>query len=544
MMMAAALLATACDEAVSRSGCDDDRGCTTGFACMARACVARGSPSPFLVELIPDPNLTGARTDVLGFVFTNAPAVFTLGSRTMITARALVTGSLSSQMSVGRLQATLSIPAPAGPPDRAAMELTTSATGTSMAGQTEFTFKFDVGTDVLGRRAALAFVPKDAAEGLLPPFRTEVELNPSLMVTLPGTADLGRLDGVLLSELGDPLGGFVARAIRAGRLVSNRALTDNDGRFQIRFARPGPAEAALPMTIEIAASDGTLSRPRLTVTVSPGEAPTELGTLTMPPSPAAAVLNIPVLGTERDGVRVKIAGATLRMTTTIETAKPVTATFVSEVLTGGDGMAQVALVPGTVDANRVYRLAVLPPPGSPFAARCFAAYEVGPASDVPRTGAAIELDRKPVLRGRVLSPDGDPLSRVAVTAAPIGPPPKKSCGALPAASGVTLTTSEGSFELALDPGAYAITYEAPEGSPHPWLSETVTLDSSVLREIRLAPGRAIEGQVLTSATPTPGVPAPSCEVRLYQGDQLAARALTDAVGRFRVAVPAGDPFAP
>lgn len=216
-------------------------------------------------------------------------------------------------------------------------------------------------------------------------------------------------------------------------------------------------------------------------------------------------------------------------------------------VTGGDGVARLSLLEG------VYALAVLPPEGSPYAAR-MSTLDLSANQDT--NVFHVPLSRRARVAGRVVrDDDGVPVVGAVVTL---------QSHRITAFEGTSLasyevtasavTADDGVFEMVLDPGVYAMTVIPPAstglarfGQPEVDLSGG---DAQVT--VRLVGGALVRGSVLAGGTGTPVVGA---QVQLVfavqQTDgaptfvgtvfasalQTAGTATTGPGGRFAVVVP-------
>jgi hypothetical protein len=291
------------------------------------------------------------------------------------------------------------------------------------------------------------------------------------------------------------------------------------------------------VTIELSPTDVALARPTLVTRVT--AAKLNLGVLRLPPAATPQSLKVPVTV---QGSGKKIPGATLRFYAALTGASGGEASFRREFQTDKDGVAMVTVLPGNAGETRNYAVAIIPPPNSPYAARCIPTYAVAAAPSAQiRVGASIDLGPKAEVTGLVLDAGGRPQSGVMLTALRKGSTYVTECATdVASPQPVASTDMDGSYRLRLDPGIYRFEYEPAMASTTPlFVEEDVPVDHDAERTVHLPAGVLGEGFV---GTPDGG-PAAGCEVRVFApGREGAAPALlahtrTAASGRFRIVLP-------
>ncbi len=215
-------------------------------------------------------------------------------------------------------------------------------------------------------------------------------------------------------------------------------------------------------------------------------------------------------------------------------------------VTGSDGVARLVLLEG------VYALSVVPPEGSPYAARVSALDLV---ANPDATVFHVPLSERATVKGTVVREDnGRPVPGAVVTlqserlqafeGSPIAPR-EVTAGAQ--------TDADGAFEVAVDPGVYAVTVIPPASSGlarfgQPGVDLT---GGDATMTVRLRAGSLVRGQVVAAGSGS----VPGAKVELFlpvsRGDaeptfagasfasslQTVGSAVTDAAGRFSVVVP-------
>ncbi len=136
--------------------------------------------------------------------------------------------------------------------------------------------------------------------------------------------------------------------------------------------------------------------------------------LTMPSYPQAASFVVPVSGTNTAGSEVPVAGAEVRLTTTLLDAGGVTATYTATGSTDPNGEVELQLIPGGAQ-NRSYEVRVISPPDSSHASLDGKLLDVGQGnasglSVLPR----VTLDSRLLVAARVLNDQGAPIAGATI----------------------------------------------------------------------------------------------------------------------------------
>ena len=396
------------------------------------------------------------------------------------------------------------------------------------------------------RAATLDLVPLSPADQTSPPYRfTVTEAQGPIAVTLPTNNQTPH--GTLLDAFNKPKTAYTARAfvdknLVSKNLVSNVAAMKDDGRFVLSI----PAAVTGVLSIELAPVSGT--DPWFTFTSMMLSGPNaNVGTVILPAYQAPMDPSV-VFMVRGSDTNAPLTGASVRATTILDpdtsTPPPLGVTrFWQSGTTTGDGNASLSLIPGVGLTPRLYDVTVVPPPASPYASTCVPQQPILGPGDT----AMIQVPRRPVLSGTVLSAQGTMLSDVTVTAtrdprlAKVPP-----CGgSTPTA--FTTTTNQGTYRLPVDRGTYQLDYDPPAGSSAPRFSEyNVRVDDDTPHSIALPQPFLIEGDVVDADEK----PLANAMIRIFEpqcpktegctvAPVLRAETLTDDVGHFRaiVAIP-------
>jgi hypothetical protein len=235
-----------------------------------------------------------------------------------------------------------------------------------------------------------------------------------------------------------------------------------------------------------------------------------------------------------------------------------TTAFVRQGVANSQGIADLALVPGSSTALRNYDVAIVPPTDSPYSTKCIFKLPIatGGTPDKPAILSPVVLQRRTKVTMTVVSRDGRlPAANVLVVANLL----TADASILPCATDVTTrpptatTDARGVFSLYLDPGNYRFDLEPPAGSAQARLSVLTgdpfpPVTSGKDPEVKLT---ALLPSVITVAQGTVkngGVPVALANVRFFEltcGDtaadctrpasapMLRAEARTDAAGQYR-----------
>jgi hypothetical protein len=365
------------------------------------------------------------------------------------------------------------------------------------------------------------------------------------------------ISGRVLSAAGDVLpGNFAARAFANGAAVSNVPVL-KDGRY-VLLVSAAVAGAPSGLVVEVGPSSGS-GDPTFTFGARSFVENTDLGTIKLPAYTAPQQFGLTVLGDSPSGP--PIAGARVRLSIKLPESDPTqdglgAAEFVADASTDAAGVAHLALLPGTLSTLRDYEVAVVPPPGSPYATTCFPHQLVGMGSQ-GATPVVLQpsrtLLRRPLFSGRVVDATGAPVTNVLVTATP-GPGLVKDCTRTgPGAASVV--AFDGRFALPLDPGTYQLDYDPPPGGTAPRMTElAVTIGTDdVQRDVVLPAGVVIQAAI-TGPAGIANATARIFEPRCGSSEDcfgpnrtapwLRAQVQTDATGNLQAVIAAPAPAAP
>ncbi|ACY16251.1 carboxypeptidase-like regulatory domain-containing protein [Haliangium ochraceum] len=262
-----------------------------------------------------------------------------------------------------------------------------------------------------------------------PPARFSLDLvaaDEDLRWSLGDPGQLRTVRGRLVDAVGEPVADMHVFAtvgdvpLTVSARSSSLALTDSDGSFTLRIPRTAPQDERIDLVVEPPTPGDAPTLRILEVDVA---APDELdgdedvvdiGSFAMPSYGEPQSFTVPVLGIDSGGARVAIAQADVFFETELETAdERIKARFSTRTYTDGEGNATVRLIPGSEVENRRYLVRVLAPTGE-HATIPFLFREVG----ATRGGVleSIELERRALVTGTVLTAQGEPAARATITA--------------------------------------------------------------------------------------------------------------------------------
>jgi Carboxypeptidase regulatory-like domain len=360
--------------------------------------------------------------------------------------------------------------------------------------------------------------------------------------------------GRLVSALIEPQTGFLARAFRGSQLISNIADTQYAGVFSLTIPTANLAsDPTHTITVELTPKDDKAADPRFTshnITLGMNA---DLGDLHLPTFGDPNVFRFDVRG---DGTAAtSISGAVVRVRASIAGSPDGMAEYARAGLTDAQGIADLSLLPGTIETLRPYDITVIPPSDSPFGVLCVPLFPLatGGTPTAPVLARKIALPRRPALTGRLTSSDGNAVASMNIVATRIDSRPTNlgACGsAVVSGSAMVTTDKDGNYTLPLDPGTYRLDYDPPVGTAVPRLTEsTITVSADQQRDITLQPARLIEGTV----TGTNGEPVTAVGVHLFKvrcrpmqpcnaadgstDPLLWAVGRTDIHGTFRLVIP-------
>jgi hypothetical protein len=536
--LVASVALSACGRIEPDQGCQQDKECGAGNACVVGACVPRisGPSQTWSLEMAPKTESSWALTEVAMVTFTSTPIQLKVEGKARIEGQ--ITDLDPSPVNP-TMRVLVSLPSALGKGERQF-----EAEATRVDDKTKLHFVIFLPESAVGLGAKLSFLPASPLDQLLPVWTvTLATLGPTVIVPAPKSNDLWVVEGVLQDELEQPPSvPYVARAMLGDRLVSTVARTDAQGRFKVKIPNaPSNAISLDQVRVDLAPADPAAVEPHLSVNVS--AAKPNLGVLRLPARPKPQVLDIPVaaLGTAAK----KLPGVTLRFSAQLEGAFGGKATVAREFQTDRDGIAHVTLLPGLAGQTREYTVAVVPPPSSEFAARCFSGYLVAAVpSGQARVGASIELGNKLEVTGRITDGTGTIQPGVILTAIRQRAVSPQDCGNDAVSVQSTFTSgSDGSYRMLLDPGSYRLEYEPPQGSAATFFVEPdVLVEKSLSQRVVQMPSGVVATGVVTSST---GDAVLGCELRVFgiardgQLPELRARTRTTTDGRFSIVLPRG-----
>jgi hypothetical protein len=507
----AALPAAGCNfHRVERAmtACQSDGDCGTGFACMGGSCLASGvPPSSWAVELLPPSDSSSAPTQLASVSF--------LGPTTELTAvpKVTVTGHLAAGSSLGggsHVIATLASIIPGGADQQLEAEWLSQGSGSDPQ------FTLTVPGSAIGTTVTLDILPLPPRDQAQPPVTTQVILNgPDVDVAV--SSDFVFVTGRLVSALGDPRTGFVARAFQGSTLVSNIATLDTSGGFRLAIPRDRVTAASAPaVTVDLEPSDDTSTDPHFTTRALMVQGNLDIGTLMLPATANPNYFRFVV----NDPNQLPVSGATVRVHTVLSNDATGTASYDRSGRTDASGRVDLALVPGPGSNGmpRPYDISVIPPVTSQLGVACQPQLPVtsGGTVDMPSVVPQLQLPSKVTLAGTILSADGLPVAGAAIAATRTAVDSSEACAAT-ATPGPSSGTSlkDGTFQLLVDPGTYRIDYDPPAGAPVPRLTETgvvVPVGGDSGHVVQMLPGALLRGVIVDMD----GGLLPSTEVRFFE----------------------------
>lgn len=510
--------------------CSTDDQCASG-ACVVGTCVQRASAftTAFAVEI--SPAVSGPQAAITEV--TPAPSggnwKLQTSSSTAVTFAVPTDASFPSNAN-----AILSVPSQIlGRPDL--IFQTTVRPGSSTAA-------ISIPTAVGAQAATLDLVPLPPADQTSPPYRFAVaEAQGPFALTLPTNNQTPH--GALLDAFNKPKAAYTARAFVDKSLVSNIVAMQSDGRFVLSI----PASVTGLVSIELAPMSS--KDPWFTFNQMMLSGPNaNVGTVILPtyqvPQDTDPTVAFMVRGIDTDA---PIGNASVSATTILDPNMSLGVTrFWQSGTTSVDGNAGLSLIPGVGQTPRLYDVAVVPPAASPYASICVQQQPILGPGDV----ATIQVPRRPVLSGTVLSAQGAMVSDVTVTAtrkpelAKVAP----CSGSTPVS--FTTTTNQGNYSLPVDPGSYQVDFDPPAGSSAPRSSENnVRVENDTPLSIALPQPFLIEGDVVDSD----GTPLGNAGIRIFEpkcakredcttAPVLHSQTRSDKDGHFRaiVAMPTGN----
>ena len=538
-----ALAATACSGAQPASAlCRRDDQCGAGAACVAGTCLPHAAPlATWSVELVPKTDSAAGFTEILSA--SGAADAFDLAATSRIT----VTGTLSFDNSAAPLKAAhVVFKAPAMIAGRPDIQYETDLLPPVPAKMSPPTFTLSVPANLLGHTASLQLLPTPPDDATHPPSTFAVTVAAAL--PLPVSSKTFTVQGRLLSALGDPVGGLVARAFQGSALVSNVVKTTadmmngSDGTFALTVPTDRVADAQ-KIAIELEPATPDSPQPHYWAKPFTLTANDDLGDIHLPAFSQPNAFRFVFHGETNGGPPV--VGAVVRARTILADDMVGTTDFERDGLTDGSGQASLDLLPGSTAALLNYDIGVVPPANSTYAATCLEMFPLAAGGLQP----TVVLERRPIFSGTVLGDDGTPVSGVVVLATRTAGPKPTACDEYVSAPQVTAPTSPaGIFSLELDAGTYTFDFDPPAGAPYPRLTQTglsVPPSGGAAQTIRLPPAAVVEGTVRDAA----GQALPLAGVRFYgaacaapmscagQPPLLEAQTRADGNGHYRAVIP-------
>lgn len=522
-------------------GCQRDDQCPTGNACAGDVCIPRATPSgTWAVELLPRSDSTAAPTEFAAITLDTGPL------RLAARAKTTITGTLGagSPLNSG---AHLLLSLPPEIPGRADLQFEGDWPASVDGGPPSFALS--VPESVLGKTATLKVMPAAPDDHKQAPVSLQVLLAPTLSIVLP--SDALTVHGRLLSAIGDPEAGFVARAFQGNELISTVFETQSDGAFTLSIPPGNITADGRPIFVELAPKDDKAPKPRFRSQNFLLPMNLALGDLRLPAYSQPNVFRFEVRGETESGQ--PISEAIVRARTLIdEDDLTGSAIFLRDGRTDAEGAADISLLPGSANALRSYNITVIPPPNSPYGVKCLTDFPLaaGGTPTGPALAKKIALPRKPVLSGTIVRADGVPVSGVTIMATRTETDPSALCADAAASPPANVTTDKnGAYRLLLDPGTYRIEYDPPGGAPVPRLTETgVKVAGDIARTVQMQQAAMIEGSIFGPD----GTGLPSASIRLLEvacGERvpcwgtdrveplLRGQTRADAKGNFRLVIP-------
>ncbi|HEY2730069.1 MAG TPA: carboxypeptidase-like regulatory domain-containing protein [Polyangia bacterium] len=539
----AATAPVACGGAQPTSAlCRRDDQCGGGAACVAGTCLPHAAPpATWNVELVPKTDSAAGFTEILGV--SGAADAFDLAA----TAKIAVTGTLSFDDSAAPLKAAhvvFKTPAMiAGRPD---IQYETDLLPPVPAKMTAPTFTLSVPANLAGRTASLQLLPTPPDDLTHPPSTFAVTVAAALPLSV--SSKTFTVQGRLLSALGDPVGGLVARAFQNSALVSNVVKTTagmmngSDGTFALTVPTDRVADAqTIAIELEPVTPDSPL--PHYWAKAFTLTANDDLGDIHLPAFSQPNAFRFVFHGETNNGPAV--VDAVVRARTILADDMVGTTDFERDGLTDGSGQASLSLLPGSTAALLLYDIGVVPPANAPYAATCLEMFPLAAGGLQP----TVVLERRPIFSGTVVGDDGAPVSGVVVLATRTAGPKVTACDDDVSTPQVTApTATDGTFSLDLDAGTYTFDFDPPAGSPYPRLTQvglSVPSSGAATQTIRLPAAAVVDGTVRDAAgqaLPLAGVRfyGPACVAPMTCAGRppvLEAETRADANGHYRAVIP-------
>jgi hypothetical protein len=371
---------------------------------------------------------------------------------------------------------------------------------------------------------------------------------------------------LVLDAVGNGKNGMQVRAYarspvagEAPELISSTGTTDADGRYAIWLpvgranlfdlvVSPGPGK-----------DDATLTRKGVRVSdASLTSGVSSLASIAYPALPDRATYELPVMGPVAAGGSREAVGATVLFSATLSAGPVDTVTYEAQASVDARGLASAKLVPGALDANRMYKVTVLPPANAQQGARWDAQIALGPPPPGGNGGVLpeMELPKRVFITGKILDYTGAGAGSMNIRPqlsasflASLSEEQRRRVAAI-ALPEVTANDS-GVFTVYLDrtlvgmDAGYDLELIPPSASRLPRWSrdgvllgaksaDRIELDMTPLPATTLATGTVLDKQL--------GAPVPDAEVRVYMRDadtraRLRTLARSDKDGKVVLVLP-------
>ncbi len=481
------------------NSCDSDRNCEDGLVCHAlgRVCaVDQSMPVSGWVRLVPPQDTVLAveeqypRIDIE----TGEPLNLQLHRRIRVTGRVLLEGVAT----VTSLEANLVAVAVGEIPG---LSLHHEARSTKVSfgdGQNKTGFELWLAQDqtydvyVHPSEPALAHLPPfHVRRSFFPPAQSSTSDEVTWDIELPSEERYLSVRGSLLMT--DPFRSPLAQAkvvafsSTTGR-ISSTGISDEDGFFEIRLQPPDHPEGET-YVLRLRPTEPNPVVPQLNLIERVFTESTDLGVLTVPG--LSRRVDVTVLVMNESGVHVAGAmhGTTVRLSTTVPGGLLETETDLDT-----SGSVRMSVPPGT------YVLTVVP---SEAAMTGIHQELVAVPEDVPAVVFQVALKDKLKLQGRVLDWKTREVPGARITATFTGKGLYPETSPLGTRRTDTVTDSNGSYKLFVDPGQYLLQVDPPERTGLPkTVIPNVYLATSQQRTLYVSSPTVLAGRVFGHLVPS------------------------------------------
>ncbi|MCD6497885.1 MAG: hypothetical protein J7M25_06205 [Deltaproteobacteria bacterium] len=311
-----------------------------------------------------------------------------------------------------------------------------------------------------------------------------------LSVTFGQQNQFREVTGQAVDAMGQPTAGVLAYLVDAdgNRVSTQSAPTSTNGRFSFTTTNKS---GTFTLILESATEDTVI--PKLSFPVEllmEDESETELGIFSYPVLRTPCQYRYRVMGASPSGTQESVAGAIARFQTDI-TMEQGQATYETMATADTNGTLTAKLFPGTSTESITYKVTILPPVDSPYGLSS-KDLEVSQCSGV---GPDLVLEPRISITGTVYSDLGGTTPNVQVNARPsLDISPELAVFLDSQGYSISTTTSsDGQFNLNLDPGTYDLELTPPKGAHLPkWIVTNLNVDS----------GNAPHSMNVTIPTPT------------------------------------------